>query len=52
MVCADDGSAPSETRSSLQANALIEREAFIREDKERPIATDGIFEAYHMSKKH
>ena len=35
-----------------QANALILNVKIHPEDKERLIATDGIFEAYHMNKKH
>ena len=35
-----------------QANALVLNVKIHPEDKERLIATDGIFEAYHMNKKH
>ena len=35
-----------------QANALILNVKIHPEDKERLVATDGIFEAYHMNKKH
>lgn len=35
-----------------QANALILNVKIHPEDKERLIATDGIYEAYHMNKKH
>ena len=35
-----------------KANALILNVKIHPEDKERLIATDGIFEAYHMNKKH
>ena len=35
-----------------QANALILNVKIHPEDKKRLIATDGIFEAYHMNKKH
>lgn len=35
-----------------QANALILNVKIHPEDKERLIATDGVFEAYHMNKKH
>lgn len=35
-----------------QANALILNVKIHPEDKERLIAHDGIFEAYHMNKKH
>ena len=35
-----------------QANALILNVKIHPEDKERLIARDGIFEAYHMNKKH
>ena len=35
-----------------QANALILNVKIHPEDKERLIETDGIFEAYHMNKKH
>lgn len=35
-----------------QANALILNVKIHPEDKERLIATEGIFEAYHMNKKH
>ena len=35
-----------------QANALILNVKIHPEDKERLIATDGIFEAYHMNKKY
>lgn len=35
-----------------QANALILNVKIHPEDKGRLIATDGIFEAYHMNKKH
>ena len=38
--------------SQSQANALILNVKIHPEDKERLIATDGIFEAYHMNKKH
>ena len=35
-----------------KANALILNVKIHPEDKERLVATDGIFEAYHMNKKH
>ena len=35
-----------------QANALILNVKIHPEDKERLITTDGIYEAYHMNKKH
>ena len=35
-----------------QANALVLNVKIHPEDKERLIATDGVFEAYHMNKKH
>ncbi len=35
-----------------QANALILNVKIHPEDKERLLSTDGIFEAYHMNKKH
>ena len=35
-----------------KANALVLNVKIHPEDKERLIATDGIFEAYHMNKKH
>ena len=35
-----------------QANALILNVKIHPEDKERLLQTDGIFEAYHMNKKH
>ena len=35
-----------------QVNALVLNVKIHPEDKERLIATDGIFEAYHMNKKH
>ena len=35
-----------------KANALIVNVKIHPEDKERLVATDGIFEAYHMNKKH
>ena len=37
---------------SSQADALILNVKIHPEDKERLIASDGIFEAYHMNKKH
>ena len=38
--------------SQSQANALILNVKIHPEDKERLIATDGVYEAYHMNKKH
>ena len=35
-----------------KANALVLNVKIHPEDKERLVATDGIFEAYHMNKKH
>ena len=35
-----------------QANALILNVKIHPEDKERLLSTDGIYEAYHMNKKH
>lgn len=37
---------------SSQANALILNVKIHPEDKERLLSTDGIYEAYHMNKKH
>ena len=52
MVWAHDGSALQKLGVASKANALILNVKIHPEDKERLVATDGIFEAYHMNKKH